>query len=339
MTRCGFSSVVVVAAMLWIPTLVAAQQDTSADVIFDRHPSARYLQSDPVLEVGFAYRGGVGRHRQLCTDDPGNNALNGGCTGAQPRWMEEALGLPAAIDGQLLLFPSASVGLGVRFDMAVPANSQIPATHAPMGPTWNLLVGPALRGRNAVSTAAKGVRFEMVPGLLVRHGLTSPLAGNFSSADPWTFLNAGTYGWTLPGLGVWLELAAAERSGACMRIGANAGVTLPANTTVATFAEPVATVEIVPEVIGLRGAHVGWHLGPSFVVAGGKAAIEPGIHVQWQRSWIDYPDPSDLSNTWTAGSDGVSAGSPDARKVYSTVDGLLSIYFQVGIRFGAGGKV
>lgn len=321
--------------LLLVPAVAGAQQDTSAATVFEKHPSAFYLQSDPVLEMGFAYRGGVGVHRQLCTDDPNNNALNGNCIGVQPSYVEEIVGVPVGIDSQLFLFPSPSVGLGVRFDMTVPAASNIGPEPAPQGPAWTLLVGPALRARNAVSMAAKGVRFEMVPGLLVRHGLMTPLAGNFVSADPDVYLDAGTYGWTLPGLGLWLELVAAERSKACMRIGANAGITLPATNTVSTFEEPSSQAEIVQDVEGLRAAHVGWHLGPSFAVAGGKAAIEPGIHMLWQRSWIDYPDVSDMSETWP---DGGSAGSPDSRKVFSTLDGLFSIYLQVGVRFGVPGK-
>ena len=47
-----------------------------------------------------------------------------------------------------------------------------------VGPLWSMLVGPVLRLQRPMSKGARGIRFQLMPGLFVRHEQISPWAGD-----------------------------------------------------------------------------------------------------------------------------------------------------------------
>ena len=298
-------------------------------------PIARYLHADHWFEGSLGYRAGLVVQSQACTDVADISQelgyLDGAClSGSPPVWKHGLIGQPAGIDAAFAFYPSKVLGVGGRVTVDATATSDLGVdegwlqpTH--VGPMASLLLGPVVRLQKPVSTGSRGLRLQVMPAFYARHERISPLAGALNMEKSVGLTPAGTYGWSLPGLGGQLELSIEASRTIAVRLGAAGGGSFGRDAPDLREVE-VPSPEIVrmpdPTTIGSAG-FVGGHIG--LLVAGGKGdmAFAPSLNVAWHTSAIGYPDPV-----------GDEFGGDVDRRVYSTRQDLLSVTLDLALRFG-----
>jgi len=322
--------------------------------------AANYLHTPHLLELGISYRGSGEIHVQTCTDIPGNNALNGGCWGAQPKYMSAGGAVPAGIEASAMVYPIKWLGVGARYHLGVRVlESVLDAGGSEVSVPWMLLLGPELRLQRSKSSGSRGQRFQLQLGLHVRHGELTTWAGNQTAADPKVLFSAGTYGMTLPGLGGRFELSLEIGPTTAFRLGASGGInmggtdptlkmTAPADELTEVGVEGVPrgeagslyTKDYLPIAVAASSATAGVHVGLLVARDPGKMAVVPTFHFTWEESNIGYPDfKDDSSMDWsTDPTIEVSPGDPRSRTVFSTRRDEFIIGFELGLRFGVGDR-
>jgi hypothetical protein len=292
--------------------------------------AAFMLWSDPWLEIGVGYRGGLVRQSLICADDPTHYAA-ASCVGADGELARSGLGSqPGGVVGRLVVYPARTVGVGADLSVDLPHPTDFEHAslavggEAASGPGWDLLVGPVLRVHSPVERMAKALRLRVSPGLYLRHGRIRPMAGNaaMASAD---VLDSGTYGFTLAGGGMSLELEAELARAATFRGVLLGGVAFPAEPPTLTTVEAAADEFAGDfETVRLGGGGVGVQLGVAFVAPRAVVAVEPSVQVRWTRTVLAIDD-TPVGPPWVEG-DGIEL------RTYSTQQDVLAVLGQITIR-------
>lgn len=304
-------------------------------------PAARWLRDRHVIEASVGYSVGLVIQRQVCTDEPVEGEpfapLDGGCLGQEfPLWKNGVMGQLAGLDAAVAVYPVSVLGLGVRFGAGVTTESQLGVAKdgllpTQVGPLWTMLAGPVLRLQKPVSSGARGVRAQIMPGLHVRHERLSPLAGamNLESVG---LIPAGTYGWTRPGFATWFDLTVELNRVAALRFGGEGGVAAPTEAPDLTeVVAPSGRVLRMPDPLDLGAAgFAGGHLGVLIALGKGTTAFSPTIRFCWQTSNLRFPEP--VGDEVDGGVS--SKGEPLDAKVYSTRQDLYSITLDLTFRIG-----
>ena len=304
--------------------------------------AANYLHTPHLLELGISYRGGGELHFQTCTDNPSNDALNGGCWGAQVKYMSAGGAVPLGIEASALIYPLRWLGVGARYRLGVSVLESVldeggTETSAP----WVLLLGPELRLQRTKSSGSRGQRFQLQLGLNVRHGELTTWAGNQTAEDPKVLYSAGTYGMTMPGLGGRFEISLEVGPTTAFRLGASGGYNWggsASNLVTTAPADSLVPEAYLPTAVEFTSATAGMHVGVLMARDPGKMAVIPTFHFDWEESNIRYPDPKDSSQDWSVTTEGESAGSSDSRTVFSTRRDEFIIGIEIGLRFGIGDR-
>lgn len=299
-------------------------------------PIASYLQSNQVFEGTVGYRGGMIVQGQACTDSPesGNDRyLNVAClAGDPPVWRWGLMGQPAGLKLALAGYPLPFLGIGGRFEADLPLASDLGVDEGwldptQVGPLWTLLVGPVLRLQKPMSTGARGLRLQIMPGFHARHERISPLAGALNMLEKVGLVGVGTYGWTLPGGALWMELSLEVSRSVALRLGGGGGITgSRIDPSLPVVAEPSAEIVNMPSItsIGATG-HARGHLGLLWALDQGNLAFAPTLAFSWHTSGIGFPVPT-----------GDEFHGDEDRKVYSTRQDLYCITLELALRFGVG---
>jgi hypothetical protein len=314
-------------------------------------PAAQYLQSHQVLEIGVSYAAGLQVLSEVCRGRA-DLYLDGGCSeGENTVWKNAAAGQPAGVDLALAFYPVRlgkgkvhfSPGLSGRFSLAATTSAAVAEEEglAPqqIGPMWSLLVGPTLRFQQSAASGSRGIRLQVVPGFHMRHGRISPLAGAINMNNV-GLLNAGTYGWTLPGVAMSAELTVETGRAMAVRFGATCGFDVeqskPALNTVVPYDDETLTGVPDPASLGDAG-FAGGHVGLLIAFGEGRFAFAPALRFGWSTTQLSYPDltPEQWQEFFVTDE---TAAEVEDRKVYSTRQDLYSIVLELGIRFGAAAR-
>ena len=298
-------------------------------------PVARYLHADHWFEGSIGYRAGLIVQSQACTDvadvslDLGY--LDGACvSGSPPVWKHGLVGQPAGLDAAFAFYPSKVVGVGGRFTLDATATSDLGVDEGwleptQVGPLASILLGPVVRLQKPLSTGSRGLRLQVMPAFYARHERISPLAGALNMVKTVGLTPAGTYGWTLPGLGGQIELSIEASRIIAIRLGAIGGGSIGRdNPALREVEAPSSEIVRMPEptVLGAAG-FIGGHVGLLVATGKGNRAFAPSLNVSWRTSAIGYPDP--LGDEFLGDED---------RRVYSTRQDLLSVTLDLALRFG-----
>jgi len=298
-------------------------------------PIAHYLRSVHWFEGSIGYRAGLVVQSQACTDVADISKelgyLDGAClSGSPPVWKHGLIGQPAGIDAAIAFYPTKVLGGGGRFTLDATATSDLgvdeewlPPTE--VGPMWTLLLGPVVRLQKPVSSGSRGLRLQLMPAFYARHERTSPLAGALNMEKTVGLTPAGTYGWTLPGLGGQIELSIEASRTIAVRLGAIGGGSFGrADPDLRETEAPSAEIVRMPDATSLGSAgFIGGHFGLLIALGKGDLAFAPALNVSWRTSVLGYPDP--LGDEFRGDED---------RRVYSTRQDLLSVTLDLALRFG-----
>ncbi len=316
-------------------------------------PAAAYLMGRQILELGVGYSGGMQVLSEVCRGRS-DLYLDGGCKeGMNTVWKSGEAGQPAGLDAQVAFYPALlgkgrirfSPGLAGRFSLAIPTRALVAEEEGlgtqTAGPQWAVLVGPALRFQKSVGTGTRGVRLVVLPGFHARHGRISPMAGAINMGDV-GLLDAGTYGWTMPGVALFGEMTVEMGRAVALRFGATGGIDFTQDLVELTEVEPfddTYIIDVPPAGSFGEAGFAGGHFGLLVAFADGKMAFAPALRFRWSTTTLRYPNlPASewatyFKERWT---DDIPPElmDPEDNKVYSTRQDIYMIVVELGLRFG-----
>ncbi len=321
---------------------VAEAWKAVSDLGTGRPPGATWLQAPGRLHLKVGWFGGGGARVLDCTDDAssvedGGNAINSACVGGPAKHSivgpaAQAIGLEIAVYGQ----PRPLLGIGARaWITGLFTGDPLPEEGAPTL-QGDVQVGFRLGPKHSPDSSPGARDLHLEIGAAATLGHIRPIAGNHKYGEQMGWLDPGTFGVFLPGIGVRVEGREALGGRAILVASARLAIYIPfpgdavprldggTPTLIDGQTESVQRDRRVVEAGRITG---GGRIGLLFNA--GRVAIGPSLGFVWHNATLGLE--GDGFDTWCVSEP--CANDRDRRKVFSTrrndVLGTLGITLQL----------